>query len=770
MAESLTSAHRTRESTPTFAVDTHLFTELGELLVGRDSTALAELVKNAYDADARHVTIFGERLSDPTRGLIRVVDDGTGMTEAEFTAGFLRIAGQGKQAGTRRSAKLQRRFTGAKGIGRLAAHKLARCIEVDSVAARNGSSDRGSRQQLHATINWDQIEEHSTLEEVRGTGAIQVESSAAPDGSPTGTAITLRPLRGPWSSAEKSRFLAEMQTFEAPRVLWERLPTAVVSKPLLFENARIRDSSAEDKGMLVALEGEFAFAEDYWQVLAEQSTWVLEIEAAPGSNVVRYAFAPTQAKRDAMPRLTRQAVSIAHPDATGGPFFHCRILCREGQWPRTLRQADVVRRSYGVRVFMEGFRVLPYGEPGNDWLELDQQYTSRGRSLPNLSIFGDTQPVKQEGLTSLPNNNYFGAVFMTVQGAPTLRTLVNREGFVPDRAFEELTHLVRLGIDLLTRARARSSLAAREERRRERLGAGATGVGSAISEALTRATKATQEARSLLAAGDSDAASVRITAATNEIGDLGKLSKELISQADLVRVLASVGTQLAAFTHEVNGLLGIAVAVEAALQTLRDDQSSNLRSRSKLTSALASVTELRSRLERQSAYLLDVVSADARRRRIRMSFAIRFDTAVQFLGMEASRKQVTIENKIPTDLATPLMFPAETTAVFSNLLSNAIKAAEPGGRIVAAGFKGQGESVQITLENTGVSVDLNQAEEWFLPFTSTTHAVEPALGQGMGLGLPITRALLAEYGASISFVTPSPGFSTAVQILWPQDR
>ena len=30
---------------PHFTVDTHLFRELGELLVGRDSTALVELIK-----------------------------------------------------------------------------------------------------------------------------------------------------------------------------------------------------------------------------------------------------------------------------------------------------------------------------------------------------------------------------------------------------------------------------------------------------------------------------------------------------------------------------------------------------------------------------------------------------------------------------------------------------------------------------------------------------------------------------------------------------
>src|SRR5256714_14785052 len=89
----------------TFSVDTHLFTELGELLVGRDSTALAELVKNSYDADAIHVTIFAEGLDEPEVGVIRVVDDGVGMTERQFSESFLRIAGQSKQTGDRRRSE-----------------------------------------------------------------------------------------------------------------------------------------------------------------------------------------------------------------------------------------------------------------------------------------------------------------------------------------------------------------------------------------------------------------------------------------------------------------------------------------------------------------------------------------------------------------------------------------------------------------------------------------------------------------------------------------
>src|SRR5438270_3156697 len=95
-----------------FTVDTHLFRELGELLVGRDSTALVELIKNAYDADARTVTVIAQALGEPDDGTIVVADDGTGMTIDEFRLGFLRVASRLKTGGQRRSRRYHRRFTG----------------------------------------------------------------------------------------------------------------------------------------------------------------------------------------------------------------------------------------------------------------------------------------------------------------------------------------------------------------------------------------------------------------------------------------------------------------------------------------------------------------------------------------------------------------------------------------------------------------------------------------------------------------------------------
>jgi signal transduction histidine kinase len=72
------------------------------------------------------------------------------------------------------------------------------------------------------------------------------------------------------------------------------------------------------------------------------------------------------------------------------------------------------------------------------------------------------------------------------------------------------------------------------------------------------------------------------------------------------------------------------------------------------------------------------------------------------------------------------------------------------------------------VENTGTAVDLEDAERWFRPFESTTLETDPVLGQGMGMGLPITRNMLEEYGASIQFVSPSRGFATAIEIVLPR--
>jgi signal transduction histidine kinase len=757
-----------------FTVDTHLFRELGELLVGRNSTALVELIKNAYDADATHVVIDGQDLNDPRRGVITVADNGTGMTPEQFKEGFLRIASRMREIGPRKSLRYARRFTGAKGIGRLAAHKLARNITITSVPdSRFSTNDSGMTE---ASIDWDVIESLGTLDEVENSRAVQLEAPRRPPKAASGTTIRLARLRRRWTPSELNQFYAEVGSFRPPEVL-TKIPQSLIRGDLLFDAPTIADATTLDPGIRFDLTGDFSAGDDYWPAVADAAHWLVEIDAGPRRKKVAISVCPTKRGRSDFPDAKQHRYSVDHPNLETGPFFQARILIREGGGgDRAFNQW--LGRSYGVRVYMEGFRVLPYGEPNNDWLSLDADYKSRPRTLSLLNELGlqSTQGDKDEGLQFLGNRSYFGGVFLTTSRTPGLRMLINREGFVPDAALDALVELLRTSIYLSVRVRAAAKHESRQKWRDERSQPPGTvairsqsrmNLRQAVTVSVTKAAELAKEARALASTGNYGAAKEKIDQAAREFTRGSEVSDRLMTEGNILRVLASVGTQMAAFVHEINSMLGMAAALEQAVGGIERDADLPAQQRRKLAQLRSAVGDLRRGIERQASYLTDVVSPDARRRRSRQRLSERFDVACRLVESVAARRAIDITNQIPADLKSPPMFPAELAVVFSNLLTNAAKAAGDGGRVRATGGSGTEGGSVVRLENTGVEVDLADSERWFRPFQSTTVETDPVLGQGMGMGLPITRNLLEEYGATIQFVKPSRGYSTAIEVRLP---
>ena len=775
---------------PRFTVDTHLFRELGELLVGRDSTALIELIKNSYDADATEVIVHGENLDDQQRGRIVILDNGTGMTRDRFVSGFLRVASRLKDQGARRSAVFGRRYTGVKGIGRLAAHKLARRLEVASI--HRGEDGDGHAKELVAVLDWDTIEGYETLDEMPDDVVSLHKNRVGADASP-GTVLTLSNLRRSWTPRERARFFAEVQAFQTPDFIHQPLPATVVPETVLFRRPIVRDIGGDragqgDGGFEVLLEGEFESGDDYWDVIAQAAAWVVEIRAEASDGQVRFAVTPTRRTREENPDANEYTTTIPHPDSERGLSFDARILVREGPFKgkgARHRQTWAAKAS-GIRVYLEGFRILPYGD--DDWLRIDADYTTRARQLemlkdwPLAEEFEDADP--DEGLTRLTHNNYFGGVFLTQERAPTLRVLVNREGFVPEAAFDTLVSLVRTGVDLCTRVRAASNLKLRLRRREERRkprrekwdrdrgdtsrAAGTTGEErKSLPDLIATAGTSIAEARLLVGQGDADAAQPKMRDAVQAMEEAKHRADRVISEGALFRVLASVGTQMAAFAHEMNALLGAAQTLRDGLKAILDDRSLSPDRRRRVRLAWAAAVDLSQWIERHASYLVDVVSPDARRRRSRQSLADRFDAAVRLVKHSAERRRIKIESRIPAGLRTLPMFPAELTTVFANLLTNAVKSAGEGGRVSASAASDDG-LLSVRVQNTGVAVALDDAERWFEPFESTTQEVDPVLGQGMGLGLTITRRILDYYGISVGFVEPDPLYSTAIEMAFPK--
>lgn len=781
-----------------FTVDTHLFRELGELLVGRDSTALIELIKNAYDADATEVVVLGEDLGDPEQGRIVITDNGSGMTPEQFRLGFLRVASRMKDEGDRRSDRLQRRYTGAKGIGRLAAHKLAKVLQVESTAA---PGDGTARQSVSAKIDWDKVEAFETLEDLgaaKNSDAVVMNMLPAANMAKTGTVLRLSRLRRAWTPTERARFFSEVQSFKPPEFLTKSIRKSVVAAPMLFEEPLVRLAEPDGQAFSVALEGDFASGDEYWRLMEDHASWVIEIRCRPGDAEVMYSIAPTRRLLREIPDSQAYSTSLPHPDPENGPFFDARIFVRTGVLQGKADQRTWASNASGVRVFMEGFRVLPYGESRNDWLKLDSDYTKRTRTLDTLQEWGlddlGAEDDKDRDLGLFPNNNLFGAVFLVHEYTANLRTLVNREGFVPEAPYDHLVLLVRTGVDLCIRANAAATYERRQKRKQRRSNKGTSepkaksttsGSGSEerggsttkperLREALEEATVALAEARSSLATTTPDGAqtelSQKIERSMEGLHEQLDEADDFISELALLRVLASIGTQMSAFVHEIRALLGTSQAIERALGSILSDATLANAMRQRLTQVEQAVGDLRRGLEREASYLTDIVAPDARRRRSRLRFSERFDVAKRLIGHHAERVGIRIENGLPEDLKSPPMFPAELTAVFTNLLSNAAKAAGPGGYVYAKGFQDADGSVHVIVQNTGVRVDLAEGERWFRPFESTTADVNPGMVQGMGLGLPITRRLLDDYGADIRFILPEPQFSTALEFTFPESR
>lgn len=748
-----------------FTVDTHLFRELGELLVGRDSTALVELIKNSYDADATRAIVYAEALTDPKRGYIEVSDDGVGMTPSVFEEGFLRVASRLKASGVRTSRLYQRRMTGEKGIGRLAAHKLAHVLEVTSIP-RQPVGEPG----VSAKIDWDEIEKAATFDDL---GDVPIEELETAERS-HGTTVRLTKLRRAWTAADLGRFLAEVQTFEPPRLLTMDLVAAQdVSGPLAVGQPVIRDQDRDDPGFTVQLEGELARGDDYWEALWGEIDWIVEIDAQRSG--VSYSITPTSTYVAETPNAEPATFRIDHPSELEGPFFHARILIREGRINDPSR-GRWARRIAGVRVYYEGFRILPYGEPGNDWVGIERRYMERTRELPWLSDIdlelGD-EP-KDAGLSTPQASTVVGAVFLLEKNAPSLRMLVNREGFVPEAGYYTLQKLVRVAMDLSTRVRAAASEPRRETRSTQRRQVRenpeeAIESPEPIRESFRRLEHLADEAQRRLEGGDVGAASEAMKQAKEEAERIAEVTGELISERAMLRVLASIGMQMAAFVHETNTTLRLASELEDDVNAVKGAADVPRATQRRLSRVAKAVSDLRRNIERQAAFLVDVVTPDARRRRSAQKLRDRFETATALVLARARRQDISIENRIPAGIKTPPMFPAEVATIFMNLLTNAIKAAGEGGNIVADATVDDG-AVIVTVANTGEEIDLATAERWFRPFESTTVELDPVLGQGLGLGLPVTRAMIEEYGGTIGFVDPPSDYASAVQFRLPGAR
>jgi len=408
-----------------FDVDAALLFQLGEELVARRSVALAELIKNAYDADASRVSVTFRKVVEPN-GEIEVSDNGTGMSFDRIRDTWMRIATSDKSLHPM-SDKFRRPRAGAKGIGRFAARRLARQLQLLSTTYVDPADPAAGREQTTVHFNWDEFSPGKRVQDV----PIRFERLTLPGDGATGLTLRLLGARDAWAE----------QDLEALHNDLTKLISPVDYTPDTGRHSEHGDPSKDPGFSVELLSDEFPEAagtieERFLKNALAVLDGTLSSDGKPRYRVKfrgrePLAFSPPESR---FPSIGEARFTIHFFVYRSDFFAGLAINVRQAQ--------EVGREQGGVHVYMDRFRVPPYGDPGDDWLKLDEEKGRRLSTAPPVELARFSGHSRRPMLHLPGNNQLFGRVHLSRFRNPSLRQTLNRERFVEDESFDELREFV----------------------------------------------------------------------------------------------------------------------------------------------------------------------------------------------------------------------------------------------------------------------------------------------------------------------------------------
>ncbi|MEX1025035.1 MAG: ATP-binding protein [Planctomycetota bacterium] len=169
-----------------------------QMYAGRPVPAIAELISNAWDADATQVEVrlpLDEAWEpDNDEQIITVSDNGNGMTWEMVRDGYLNVGRDKRKAEQTDKSPGGRRLQGRKGVGKLAGFGIADTLEVQTV---HKNKDSGLKEQ---TLVWFKLDLADLTKVEQGPAPVDVvyagPISKAPSGArkTKGTSVILRHL------------------------------------------------------------------------------------------------------------------------------------------------------------------------------------------------------------------------------------------------------------------------------------------------------------------------------------------------------------------------------------------------------------------------------------------------------------------------------------------------------------------------------------------------------------------------------------------------
>lgn len=714
-----------------FTVDAGHIARLGRELVGRQETAVTELIKNAYDADATEVTLTFKDADHPGGNLI-IEDNGSGMTRAEVIDGFMRIS-SAEKIHAPKSSEFKRLRAGRKGIGRFAAQRLGTRLSVftQTDSALNG---------LLIDFNWVRFESDKDLFSI----ANNIKELERNREKKSGTRITIQDLLDSWSDAQIQRVYRYIQDLIPP-----------------FPISKIKSENKRDPGFKVKF---LRQSGRETHIIADERTMLLDHALATiDGAVTKSGKAMWRFKSKVLGERGAGSLSASNDESSARENFkHLKNIRFRAYYyiysapflSGHLRKQiqELAREKGGIRVYRNGFRVVPYGDAYNDWLRLD--YSSSVRAI----------------LPPHANHNFFGYVEIHDREGKLFEETASREGLIENDAYRELLEFVAgsLKAAVLRIAALRGKKATSTQKNWKKPKSDIVGDLGHVADSITAAAEELEKkgnseeqarAQQLLQL----AAHVRTTA-----GEAASEREELIEEIGMLRVLASLGLSIGEFTHEIAHYLP-AMAIDLEMFS-----RANLE-KSRAKRVLGRLRQNASTMQSYVSYFDRVVSENVSRdlHPLDLRTVVRsFKKAAEPI-LERAKIPLNIEAD-EYDLWTKPMHASEWSSILFNFLSNsrkAIRRARSHGKILIRVGR-DSKMVFLEFSDNGDGVDPKFKDKIFNAFFTTSTPARTAADQvsdmtGTGLGLKLVQDIAIAAGGEVSLTSPPSGYVTCFRVEIP---
>ncbi|MCF6182730.1 ATP-binding protein [Lutibacter sp.] len=719
-----------------FSVDAGIIDRLGTELVARQETAVSELVKNAYDADALKVSLTFEN-SDLTGGTLYIEDDGLGMTKEQLVNGFMRLSSTDKLRNPF-SERYKRKRAGQKGIGRFAVQRLGEKLTITTQTKDDDIA-------LVVSFNWEEYQGDKDLSNI--TNKIH----SIPKRKEEGTILKIEGLKDKWTQAAIKRIYRYVSAIIQPFPLSEQIKEDETENKEIIDPGfkTIFKKRDNDKSIVIADESKMI----YDHALAEIEGWIDD------NGLGIYSIISKKLGIEEYGEIG------SDPDDMTVPFSKLKrvkfkayyYIYKVGLIPR-MHETSIIklsRISGGIRLYRNGFRVLPYGEPKNDWLKMDASV--RQRSI--LPVHG--------------NHNFFGFVELT-DTEKVFNETSSREGLVENEAFIQLQNFIYR--TLIT------GVIKVAEVRNVKIASGQQKEGKIYEKIEVRIKDIAHTLEALDLELEKEEGSIqvkrkrrkKIQKLKKDIEQVAELQKaetsKMLKEKSMLRVLSSVGITIGQFIHEVRDYVS---SMESDVKFLLE----KLRSDTALTERLLILDKNITTFKSYTSYFDNVVSQNV----VRELKPIEIQNVIEnfWKSIHNDAKKSNIEFKIPirkgSYLYTRPMHPSEWSSILFNFYTNAkkaIKRTKKSGEIkIECGLFEN--NIYLEFSDTGDGISEENEEKIFDEFFTTTS---PNTLQeidtsneitGTGLGLKIVKDIVSSYRGKIEVVSPKEGFNTCLRIEIP---